>query len=156
MIRYSLTKLDAFETVPKHVPGHPAQGHTPPAQSPQRVVLMTKIWSIKCVEVSHFELGKNATGLPQDEGRGYPAVISGGMPLRGNLQTFIPSSSQRWAKTPPPAALKLRPYELGALSRMPQPVLGLPMGVAHCWFVRVPVIAALGSARQLGPVWRVM
>ena len=76
-------------------PGTPDAVHTAAAQSPQRVVSKTALWSKKNVEGLHVEAGKFAMGVPQpDPGLGEPSSMSLGTEPRAKNQVVMPSSSQ--------------------------------------------------------------
>lgn len=75
--------------------------------------------------MEHVDALQRALGWPQPSNAGAPAEMSSGMLDRSKDQIEIPPASQCMAKTPPPTALKVEPYEFLPVSRTPQPVLPL-------------------------------
>lgn len=91
--------------------------------------------------MSHVALLHAAAGVPHPLGFGVIDVMSAGMEARVKRQILIPALSQRWAKTPPLAALKPAPKDVSEVSAKPQPALS-PLADRHWRPMRLEVYAS--------------
>jgi len=94
-------------------------GHTQlsPAQSPQKAVLKVSVCWLKCCAKLHpLPPLKRALGWPQDEGVGWPLVMSDGTLARGQKYMLMVVDVHSMAYTPPlGSALKPLPKEVESL-----------------------------------------
>lgn len=108
------------------LPGHPSFRYVFPAQSPQNVKLIITLCGANLDEISQFVFGKSAVGVPQ------PSVLTVAWPglrtSKGTLESWRDQNQARMkfgvrsmANHPPPAALKLGPYEFAFRSSTPHP-----------------------------------